>query len=114
MGAWGIDIFDDDLTLDVKGDYEDILDSGLSHEQVTKKLIDRYHDALADSDESSLFWLALAAIQLEHGALITAVKKNALNAIDSDPDLLRWKDSPDAHKRRQILEQLKNQILQDS
>lgn len=114
MGTWGADIFDDDFALDVKGDYEDILDSGLSHEVATKALAERYKDALDDPEESGVFWLALAAIQLEHDALIKDVKNNALDVINSDRDLLRWEDSPDAGKRKQTLEQLKNQLLQNS
>jgi len=114
MGAWGIDIFDDDFALDVKGDYEDILDSGLSHEVATKTLIDRYQEVLEDPEEAGVFWLALAAIQLEQDAVVKDVKTNALDVINSDQDLLRWEDSPDAAKRKQILEQLKIQLLQNS
>lgn len=113
MGVWGPDIFDDDFALDVKGDYEDMLDSGLSHEVATKTLVERYQDALEDSEESGVFWLVLAAIQLEHDALLRDVKNNAFDVINSDRDLLRWQDSPDADRRKQILEQLKNQLLQN-
>jgi hypothetical protein len=114
MGAWGANIFDDDFALDVKGDYEDILDSGLSHEATAKALIDRYQEALEDPEESGVFWLALAAIQLEYGALEKNVKTNALDVINSDRDLLRWEDSADVNQRKQILEQLKNQLLQNT
>lgn len=114
MGSWGANIFDDDFALEVKGDYEDILDTGLSHEVATKTLIERYQDALEDPEESGVFWLALAAIQLEHDVLIKNVKANALDVITSDRDLLRWEESPDASQRKQILEQLKNQLLQNS
>lgn len=111
MGTWGTDIFDDDFALDVKGDYEDILNSGLSHEVATKTLIDRYQEALEDSEESSVFWLTLAAIQLEHNALIKDVKTNALDVIRSDRDLLRWEETPDLlSNRKQMLEQLRNQL----
>ena len=112
MGVWGADIFDDDFALDVKGDYEDILDSGQSHEVATRTLIEQYQNALEDAEESGVFWLALAAVQLEHDALVNNVKTNALDVINSDCDLLRWVDSSDAAKRKQVLEQLKNQLLQ--
>jgi Domain of unknown function (DUF4259) len=113
MGAWGAGIFDDDFALDIKGDYEDVLGSGLSHEVATKTLMERYKDALGDAEESGVFWLALAAIQLGHGALVKDVKAKALGVIDSDSDLLRWEDSADAAKRKQVLEQLKSQLLQN-
>jgi hypothetical protein len=113
MGAWGVNIFDDDFALDLKEEYSEILDSGLSHEVATKTLTERYKDALEDPEESSVFWLALASIQLEHDALVNHVKANALGVINSNRDLLRWEDSPDANRRKQILEQLKNQLLQN-
>jgi len=113
MGVWGTDIFDDDFALDVKSDYEEIHDSGLSHEATTKTLIDRHKDALEDPEESGVFWLALAAVQLEYNALKKNVKTNALDVINSDRDLLRWEDSADAAERKEILAQLKKQLLQN-
>lgn len=111
MGAWGANIFEDDFALDVKGDYEEILDSGLSHEVATKTLIDRYQDALEDLEESGVFWLALASIQLDCDALVEDVKTNALDVINSERDLLRWEDSPDAGNRKKVLQQLKKDLL---
>lgn len=113
MGAWGANIFDDDFALDLKEEYEDILGSGLSHEIATKTLTERYKDALQDPEESGVFWLALATIQLEHDTLINKVKASALDVIDHDRDLLRWEDSPDFQNRKKVLEQLKTQLLQN-
>jgi hypothetical protein len=113
MGAWGIDIFEDDLALDLKEEYEEILNSGLSHEVATKTLMEHYQEVLEDSEESGVFWLALASIQLEHHSLIKGVKIAALDVIDHFRDLLRWEDSPDFQKRKEILSQLKNQLLKE-
>lgn len=114
MGTWGANIFDDDFALDVKAEYEDILGSGLSHEVAAKTLAERYKDALQDPEESGVFWLALASIQLEHDTLMDDVKSSALDVIDHDRDLLRWEGSPDFQNRKKILEQLKDQLLQKS
>jgi hypothetical protein len=114
MGAWGVNIFDDDFALDLKEEYEDILGSGLTHEIVTKNLTERYKEALQDPEESGVFWLALATIQLEYDALMNNVKTCALDVIDHDRDLLRWEDSPDLQNRKKVLEQLKTQLLQNS
>src|SRR5258708_7175027 len=113
MGAWGANIFDDDFALDLKEEYKEILDSGLSHEVATQTLTERYRDALKDAEESGVFWLSIATIQLEHDALLDDVKANALDVIKSDRDLLRWEDTPIFSNRKQILEQLKNQLLQN-
>jgi hypothetical protein len=112
MGVWDANIFDDDFALDVKGEYDEILKSVISHEVATQIIIDRYQDALDDPEEAGVFWLALATLQLECDSLIELVKVNALNVIISNSDLLRWGESPAATKRKQILEELKNQLLQ--
>lgn len=114
MGVWGPDIFDDDFALDVKGDYGDMLRAGLSHEGVTKILNERYHDALQDPEESGVFWLALAAIQLKDNALVKDVQANALDVINSGRDILRWEGSPEENKRKEVLNHLKNQLLKKS
>jgi hypothetical protein len=113
MGTWGVDIFDDDLALDLKGEYAEILDSGLSHEATAETLAERYQNSLDDPEESGVFWLALASIQLEHHSLTKDVKVNALDVINHNRDLLRWEDSPDLQDRKKILEQLKKQLLQE-
>jgi hypothetical protein len=112
MGAWGANIFDDDFALDLKSEYEEILGSDFSHEVAAQTLIERYQDALEDPEESGVFWLALASIQLEQNALMNEVRTNALDIIMSDRDLLRWEESELFGSRKQVLEQLKNQLLQ--
>lgn len=113
MGTWGPNIFDDDFALDLQGEYLEIVNSGLAHKVATQTLIGRYQDALEDPEESGVFWIALASIQLKHDALVKDVKNNALDVINSDRDLLRWEGASDLfYARKQILEQLKNQLLQ--
>jgi hypothetical protein len=112
MGTWGPDIFDDDFALDIKEEYQDLLESGLSHEATTKALVDSNKDAISDPEDSAVLWLALAAIQLDHNELLTVVKNNALAVINSNQDLLRWADSPDASSRKRVLEELKRQLLE--
>lgn len=111
MGVWSFNIFDDDFALELKDEYAEILCSGLSHGVATQALIERHQDELEDPEESGVFWLTLASIQLEHDALVNDVKTNALDVIKSDRDLLRWEDSPNFQNRKTILEQLKVQLL---
>jgi hypothetical protein len=111
MGSWGVGIFDDDLALDINQEYEEIFVAEQSHETTTSILIDRYDDSLEDEDESAVFWLAIAEVQISHRALSERVKVNSLEIIDSGRDLIRWKGSPDLSKRKEVLEQLKTRLL---
>lgn len=114
MGVWGVEIFDDDFAVDLKEEYSEIIESGISHEVATLTLKERYKEELQDADDAGIFWLALAATQLEHDAVLNDVRTNALEIIRSNRDLLRWEENPDLlNSRKQILEQLKNQLIKN-
>jgi hypothetical protein len=101
MGAWGMAIFADDTASDVRGDFRDLIAEGLSPEQATKKIFEKYRSSLNDPDDGPPFWLGLAVTQWKCGRLLESVKAKALAIIDSGANLKRW--SGDA-KRRAVLE----------
>jgi hypothetical protein len=111
MGVWGLGIFDDDLTLDVRGTFEDALAEGLSVQQATGLVLQDYRDAMDDGDEGPTIWLALVTVQLEHGDLPSDVRPTALTAIDRRYS--RWADaSPaDVEARKQVLEALRARLV---
>jgi hypothetical protein len=43
MGAWGTEIFDDDTTCDVRDDFNDLLKQGVSAEEASKVILEKYH-----------------------------------------------------------------------
>ena len=109
MGTWGTGIFDDDDAADVKEDYRDLVANGNSGEQATGILLHQWN---SDPD-NTVFWLALAATQWRCGRLEERVKGRALQIIESQADLERWKQAGDRNalrKRTAVLEHLRTQL----
>lgn len=113
MGVWGINIFDDDLAMDIRDEYINSTKIGLSAQEATSLIMEKFEDEMQDPDESHVIWLSLAAIQVESCTLLDVVKERALDIISSESDLERWLSDPDHYTGRKIiLEQLKKQLLQ--
>src|SRR6266540_3294322 len=81
MGAWGVAIFADDLASDVRGDWREAVIDGADPNDATNRLEAAYAAAIADPDDSIVFWLALAAAQMETGRLVDFVRDRALAAV---------------------------------
>lgn len=113
MGAWGVKLYSCDTALDVKDDYIDQLRRGKTNEQITKALIEEYQEVLDDEEEAAEFWFALADTQWKYGRLISFVKEKALEYLDSEEHLERWKESGDKQykARIKVLEELKKESL---
>lgn len=90
MGAWGYGIFDDDLTLDIRGTYRELLEAKVADDEATNRVIAAYRDL--GPDEEHLLWLGLAAAQAEVGRLDAHVRSRALIVIDTKVDLQDWAD----------------------
>lgn len=111
MGAWGPGLWSDDLAADVRADYREALEDGLSDEAAAEKLMVRSPDR--SDDEYVVFWMALAVAQRNLGRLTDQVRDTAVAAIDSGDDLRRWQDA-DAKtlaKRVAVLAKVRAQLL---
>lgn len=108
MGTWGVGIFSDDLASDVRGDWRDAIADGLSPQEATDRLLDRFAEAKDDPDEATRFWTALAASQAATGRLVEAVRDEALRRIDAggDIELFAEEDPRQGQKRRAVLAKL--------
>jgi hypothetical protein len=106
MGAWGPGIFDDDLALDVREEYLELLAAGHSVTDCSKRVIERRANELRDPDEAPVVWLALAATQWEYGAFGQGVLDAALIALQRDEALCGWETSEHVARRRGILARL--------
>jgi hypothetical protein len=112
MGAWGTALYSDDVALDVRDLYKELLGEGYSNEIVTKSLVRICKEQIEDEEDGSVFWLALADTQWKCGRLMDEVKKLAIEVIDRGMDLERWKDNKSDYKKRVVvLEKLKVQLL---
>ena len=112
MGAWGTGVFSDDLACDIRDAYLDLLGEGLTAAEAKLRILRAFASSFQDQDESSVAWLALAAVQWKHGRLDDETREHALSVIDSGSDLAMWETgSPDYEERRKVLQTLREQLL---
>ena len=112
MGAWGANLYQDDVALDIKDEYKDNLRRGKTNEEAMQEIIDKYQELLEDAEDRGVFWLALADTQWNLGRLDEQVKKQALEIIELGIDLKRWESNEKLYnKRKEILEKLKEKLL---
>ncbi len=110
MGAWGPGIYQDDVALDIKDEYIELLKKGKTTEEAFKELINNNADYLEDEDAVPML-LALADTQWKYGRLNDMVKSDALNIINSGAGLEAWKyDEKLLKKRTEVLEKLKEKL----
>ncbi len=111
MGTWGTALFSDDLAADLRGEFRGLIGEGLSPIAAVDRMIEEHASALADPEEETVFWLALAATQWKLGRLEARTLQNALRVIDSGRDLERWTDPKDRKRREAVLGKLRTQLL---
>jgi hypothetical protein len=107
MGAWGTGIFDNDLSLDVQGHYEEFLEdfSGESdndHQEAYKKLIDRYKAELngyCASDEAD-FWFAVAEVQMKDNVLFRNVRDKCMELLLNRDIFELWGEDEETFNER--------------
>ncbi len=111
MGAWGVNLYQDDVTLDIKEEYINLLKVGMRSKEATENLINNYSDVIEDEEEGPIFGFALAETQWTYGRLLPEVKNKAIEYIDSGIDLKRWeKDEKQLKQRHNILMKLKEKL----
>jgi hypothetical protein len=112
MGTCGTGIFDDDTTCDVRDTFEDAMSEGLDARAATDRVLSDDAFDLEDADDGPLVWLALAALQLEHGGIGFDVRGNALRIIEVGEGLDRWEEASEGllEERKRVLEELGRQI----
>lgn len=113
MGAWGTAIFSNDTSLDVRGEFRDLIGAGETAERATLKILcgpipDA--DAGVDPDDNDI-WLGLAATMHKTGHIVPAVMERALRITESQDELERW-EFPDRKRRASALAKLRETLLQ--
>jgi hypothetical protein len=103
MGTWGPGIFEDDVALDVRGDFQEHLDSGTAPEAAADQVLGGYQDSLEDMDDGPVVILALAASLLDAGVRSHSVLDEARRVIETQAGLERWEDDPTALAQRRAV-----------
>jgi len=112
VGVCGAGIFEDDVAADVQLQWLDLTSQGMPQEDVTARLIAGLGSGfIPDSDDGPVFWIALAALQLESDALDAQVAQQAAQAIPLNA--ARWRQEADADtvaQRDRVLDELRNRL----
>jgi hypothetical protein len=113
MGSWGTAIFSDDVAADVRADWREGILDGETPEELTAKLVSSHEADTEDTDDETVFWLALAAAQHETGRLTPDVRDKALEIIASGSDVARWEaeDPALAKQRERVLSRLQHKLV---
>ena len=116
MGAWGTDVFSDDLAQDIRREYNILLSIGKDNSEVEEMLINYYSSILNCKDpDEDIFWYALALSEWKQGRLSDFVKSQALGALANGRDLERWKvagNEKNYVKRKKVLQKFRAVILE--
>jgi len=114
MGSWGAEIFDNDIALDIEGEYQALLALDVPEDEAYELVKKEFLDCGDDVAEDSVFWFAMAAIQQKYGILMPEVKEHALHIINNNSDWM-YKDYPQApkglKKREKVMRDLKEKLL---
>jgi hypothetical protein len=111
MAASGVGLFHDDVAVDVRSEYLELLASGVSDTEAFRTMVREWKESIRDTDDGPVFWLALAATQWEYGRLHPRAKSQALKVINQGKSTDRWADARVAKKRQAVLAQIKKKLL---
>ena len=112
MGTWDTGIFDDDIAMDVKAEFDDAIAEGATAEEATKQILESFEDVLEDDEEAPIIYLTLVALQLENGFAQKSLKQKVLEIIESGQGLDRWQDTggDELINRLKVLNELKDKL----
>lgn len=111
MGAWSAEIFDDDEAQDIIGEYKILLGYGISPEDTYEKITEYFYPDYQEGDDDEVYWLSIALYQWKNGILMDEVKQHAIRCIDDERYLERWKEGEIYGKRKKVLADLKDKLL---
>ena len=110
MGASSAKLFDDDLAADIRELFQELLQRGETAASATQALLQNFDDII-DTEEETVFWLALAAVQWEYASLQPNVRNRALKIIANGTDLAHWPNNSELQRqRKKILAKLAERL----
>ncbi|MEI3129998.1 MAG: hypothetical protein V8S89_03880 [Oscillospiraceae bacterium] len=101
MGAWGTGLYQDDIAMEVREYYQELLKKGISNEESLDCVLEAFEEVLEDADDAPPFWFGLADTQWKLGRLTDEVREQALALLSSGADLARWEGQRRARKMRE-------------
>lgn len=105
MGMLGFELYQNDTALDVRDEFQELLNAGKTAQEITDKLTEDYKSIMGNIDEEPLFWFALADTQWDSGVLLPFVKEKALYWINKDCGIFKYQltdISAKAHREKTL------------
>jgi hypothetical protein len=109
MGAWGTGIFSDDIALDVKAAFRELIAAGRSPEEATREIVGSYEMTEPDDAYDGPAWLGLAVTQWKMGRVVDHVRDTALRAIELELAHPIF-EGCDVRKRAAVLAKTRDQL----
>jgi hypothetical protein len=105
MGTWSTSILGDDFASDVYGEFIEAYNDGKELKTIRHELESKNRSEINDSDDGSIFWLALAKAQWDCGSLDSDVLVKVGAIVNQELGLDRWREgaAPDLEKRKKVL-----------
>ncbi len=111
MGVWGAGLYQDDVALDIKEQYVEVLREGKNKEEASLEVIEICIDYFQDADDMIPAILTLADMEWKYGKLMPDVKESALELIESGTALKPFEDNKREYKKRiEVLQKLKEKL----
>ncbi len=113
MGAWSIQLMDDDGVRDIIDEYKILMGYGVQQEEAYGLIYKYFYKDYEGQDDEDTFWLAVAFYQWKNGILQDNIKEKALSCIDDEKYLERWKDTGEKtyQKRKEVLAEFRENLL---
>ena len=66
MGVWGLDIYDDDLAVDIRDEFQEYLEQGMDENDAMNEVIFNNEDLLEEDEECGTFILTIGLLAKEN------------------------------------------------
>lgn len=113
MGCWGAGIFDDDLAVDVRDLYDEVIKKGFSDSMAVRVITKLYESSLEVEDDNIIIYSALSSMQLNRNCLAPEIRDKTIELIDANSGMGRWVEAGRSpfKERRNELNRLKNILI---
>ena len=75
MGVWGLDIYDDDLAVDIRDEFQSYLVEGMDENEAMDEVLLNNDNLLEDEEESGTFILTIGLLAKENEIHNNKIKK---------------------------------------
>ena len=113
MGAWGTNLYQNDVAGDIKDSYINKQRAGKNSQEALRELMEEDRVLFEDDDDKYSAWFALADVMWKYGHLTEPVKNRALELIESEPVEEIWVNKKEIKSRKAVLEKLKDKLLSE-